>query len=148
MDYEKHKKKIQAQLAELEGRLEKVEAALDEPADQDLEDQAIELEDDEVLENIGRAGVKERNLLNAALADFCANTENCFLVDVRPFINQPEDVTDNLRHYQPRHYRTLAQQVAEAIGAWRGQQLAHSAWADWRARLWNRVPAKLRNLVG
>lgn len=68
MDYEKHKKKIQAQLAELEGRLEKVEAALDEPADQDLEDQAIELEDDEVLENIGRAGVKERNLLNAALA--------------------------------------------------------------------------------
>ncbi|WP_366141757.1 TraR/DksA C4-type zinc finger protein [uncultured Boseongicola sp.] len=40
---------------------------LDEPADPDLEDQAIELEDDEVLESVGRAGLKEIGLLNAAL---------------------------------------------------------------------------------
>ncbi|MDG1167620.1 MAG: TraR/DksA family transcriptional regulator [Sulfitobacter sp.] len=67
MNTQRYKKKIQTRLAELQGRLQKVEAALDEPADPDLEDQAIELEDDEVLESVGRAGLKELNLLNAAL---------------------------------------------------------------------------------
>jgi RNA polymerase-binding transcription factor DksA len=55
-------------LTELQGRLERVEAALDEPADADLEDQAIEQEDDEVLESVGRAGVNEIGLLNRTLA--------------------------------------------------------------------------------
>lgn len=68
MNTEKYKTKIQARLIELQGRLEKVEAALDVVADKDLEDQAIELEDDEVLEGVGRAGAKEIRLLNAALA--------------------------------------------------------------------------------
>ena len=68
MNTERYTKRIQARLSELQGRLEKVEAALDEPADPDLEDQAIELEDDEVLESVGRAGLKEIGLLNAALA--------------------------------------------------------------------------------
>ena len=86
--------------------------------------------------------------LNAALAEFARTAPNVYVVDVRPFINQPADVTDNLRHYQPRHYRTLAQHLAQAIGTWQGRQLPRSAWADWRARAWSLVPAKVRNLVG
>ncbi|AMJ65851.1 hypothetical protein [Hymenobacter sp. PAMC 26628] len=98
--------------------------------------------------NSGEPGAPQRHVaLNAVLDDFVRTAPNCFVVDARPFINQRADVTNNLRHYQPRHYRTLAQHLAAAIGEWRGRQLTHSAWADWRARLWNRVPAKLRGAV-
>ena len=83
--------------------------------------------------------------LNAALAAFVAQVENCFLIDVRPFVNQPADVSNNLRHYQPRHYRTLAQHLAQAIGTWHGGQLNRSRWADWRARAWHWLPEKVRN---
>ncbi|MEH6645969.1 TraR/DksA family transcriptional regulator [Sulfitobacter sp.] len=62
-----HKQNIEIRLTELWARLEKVEAALDEPADPDLEDQAIELEDDEVLESVGRAGQLEMRQLEDAL---------------------------------------------------------------------------------
>ena len=98
--------------------------------------------------NSGESGAPQRHVaLNVALEAFVKTAPNCFIVDARPFINQRADVTNNLRHYQPRHYRTLAQHLAAAIGEWRGRQLTHSAWADWRARLWNRVPAKLRSAV-
>ena len=98
--------------------------------------------------NSGEPGAPQRHAaLNVALEAFVKTAPNCFIVDARPFINQRADVTNNLRHYQPRHYRTLAQHLAAAIGEWRGRQLTHSAWADWRARLWNRVPAKLRGAM-
>ena len=42
------KAQIETQIAELCARLEAVETALDEPTNADLNDQAIELEDDEV----------------------------------------------------------------------------------------------------
>lgn len=66
-DTARHKRQIEAQLQELGARLKRVEDSLDEPADRDLEDQAIELEDDEVLEGIGRASLREVQLLEAAL---------------------------------------------------------------------------------
>jgi len=95
--------------------------------------------------NSGETGAKQRHiLLNQALTEFVAEAENCFLIDVRDFVQTPADVTNNLRHYQRAHYRTLAQRVAAAIEAWQGQQLGHSAWADWRARLASRVPSKVR----
>lgn len=62
-DTDRHKRQIEAQLQELGARLKRVEDSLDEPADQDLSDQAIELEDDEVLEGIGRATLREVRLL-------------------------------------------------------------------------------------
>jgi len=94
-------------------------------------------------------GAAQRHaLLNAALADFAQQTPNCFVIDVRPFISQRADVTNNLRHYQPRHYRMLAQQVAAAIGEWRGRQLQHSAWTDWQARVKSALPAKLKGWLG
>ena len=95
MTTEKYKKKIQTRLAELQGRMERVEAALDEPMDPDLEDQAIELEDDDVLESVGRAGLREIGLLNAALAriekgtygicKICGNTISDARLDAVPF---------------------------------------------------------------
>ncbi|GGF13964.1 hypothetical protein [Hymenobacter cavernae] len=93
----------------------------------------------------GETGARQRHILmNQALTEFVTEAENCFLIDVRDFIQTPADVTNNLRHYQRPHYRTLAQRVAAAIETWQGQQLGHSAWADWRARLASRVPNKVR----
>lgn len=66
-DTDRHKQQIEARLKELGARMKKVDDALDEPADRDLSDQAIELEDDEVLEGIGRASLREVRLLEAAL---------------------------------------------------------------------------------
>lgn len=63
----KYERAIEVHLIELRARLEKVEATLDEPADPDLADQAIELEDDEVLEGVGRAGQREMRQLEEAL---------------------------------------------------------------------------------
>ncbi|MBC6989188.1 hypothetical protein [Hymenobacter sp. BT491] len=92
-------------------------------------------------------GAKERHIImNQALAEFVAEADNCFLIDVRDFVRTPADVTNNLRHYHRAHYRTLAQQVAEAISAWHGRQLPRSVWADWRAQLASRVPGKLKGV--
>ncbi|NML64893.1 hypothetical protein HHL22_06705 [Hymenobacter sp. RP-2-7] len=83
--------------------------------------------------------------LNAALAEFVAGAENCVVIDVRPLIQTRADVTNNLRHYQPRHYRALAQQLAAALAAWRGQgQLRHSRWVDAKARLLSYLPPAWR----
>ena len=78
--------------------------------------------------------------MNAVLADFVAEADNCYLLDVRQFVQTPTDVTNNLRHYQRAHYRTLAQSVALLIEQWQGQRLGHSRWADWKARLTSRLP--------
>ncbi|HEY9040154.1 MAG TPA: TraR/DksA family transcriptional regulator [Roseovarius sp.] len=67
LDTERHKQQIEARLDELNHRLKSVDEALDVTADPDLEDQAIELQDDEVLESLGRAGEREIQLLGRAL---------------------------------------------------------------------------------
>lgn len=61
------KQLIETRIAELRTRLSAVETALDEPTTADLNDQAIELEDDEVLESVGRAGLQEMAHLEQAL---------------------------------------------------------------------------------
>ncbi|NVO31164.1 hypothetical protein [Hymenobacter lapidiphilus] len=97
----------------------------------------------------GENGARARHeTMNQALAEFVASAENCFLLDVRAFVQTPADVSNNLRHYHRRHYRTLAQHLAQAIGAWQGQGLTHSAWADWKARAVGLLPAKLRGVLG
>lgn len=84
--------------------------------------------------------------MNQALAEFVATADNCFIIDVRDFIRTPTDVTNNLRHYQRAHYRTLAQRLAEALGAWHGRHLPRSTWSDLRAQVTSRLPSKLRNV--
>lgn len=65
---------IETRIAELEDRLGGIEKALDQPLDADLSDQAIDLEDDEVLESLGHAGQQELGLLQQALARIEAGT--------------------------------------------------------------------------
>jgi DnaK suppressor protein len=64
---DKQKQHIEKRIEELRARMKKVSDTLDEPADADLEDQAIELEDDEVLEGVGVASQRELMLLEIAL---------------------------------------------------------------------------------
>ena len=58
---------IKARINEIDARLNDIEDELDQPKTRDLNDQAIDLEDDEVLESLGTAGQQERALLVAAL---------------------------------------------------------------------------------
>lgn len=67
MDLEKRKKKIEDRIAELTEHMQKLSDDLDQPLPAHLEDQAIDLEDDEVLEGIGRAHQQEVRLLGTAL---------------------------------------------------------------------------------
>ncbi|MBC6609365.1 hypothetical protein H8B15_00410 [Hymenobacter sp. BT507] len=86
-------------------------------------------------------GAKERHQqMNQVLAEFVAETDNCYLIDVRDFVQAPADVTNNLRHYQRAHYRTLAQRLATALSEWQGRKLARSSWRDWKAQLLSRLP--------
>jgi RNA polymerase-binding transcription factor DksA len=62
------KKILETRLAEIEGRLQAIEAELDQPVDKDWEEAAIEQEDDEVLEGMGEAGLREAEAIRAALA--------------------------------------------------------------------------------
>lgn len=64
---EDRRKALEARLAELEGRLQHIEAELDQPADKDWEEAAIEREDDEVLESMGEQGLHEIEMIRAAL---------------------------------------------------------------------------------
>ncbi len=57
-----------ARLAELDRRLHRIEAELDQPAEKDWEEAAVEHEDDEVLESMGTQGLQEIEKIRAALA--------------------------------------------------------------------------------
>lgn len=52
---------------ELQARLRVIESDLDQPVPADWDDQAIEREDDEVMEGIGVAGLNEIRAIEAAL---------------------------------------------------------------------------------
>lgn len=62
------KSQLLARLEELNKRLHGIEDTLDEPASHDDEDRATEREEDEVLEGLGISGLKEVQMINAALA--------------------------------------------------------------------------------
>ncbi|MGJ8596301.1 TraR/DksA family transcriptional regulator [Sulfitobacter sp.] len=66
-DLNHYKTLITARIAELDARMHEVDHELGEPMTADMNDQAIDLEDDEVLEGLGMAAQKETALLNHAL---------------------------------------------------------------------------------
>ena len=66
-DIEKFKMILLGRKAELEARLNQVEADLDEPMSADSGERAIEMEDDEVLEAIGNTSQAELACVKAAL---------------------------------------------------------------------------------
>ena len=61
------KAKLLEKLNEMNVRLAKVEDALDDPVPKDSEEAAIEREDDEVLEEVGHAALREKAMIVAAL---------------------------------------------------------------------------------
>ena len=61
------KEKLTMRLNELTGRLHEIEAELDEPQSKDDEERATEREGDEVLEQLGNAGLREVEQIQAAL---------------------------------------------------------------------------------
>jgi DnaK suppressor protein len=67
MNITERKQQITARIKELTAHMRKISDDLDQPLPADLEDQAIDLEDDEVLSGIGRANQHEVRLLNDAL---------------------------------------------------------------------------------
>ncbi|WP_341211446.1 TraR/DksA C4-type zinc finger protein [uncultured Limimaricola sp.] len=60
--------RIETRIEELKIHLAEIEVSLDQALDPDLEDQAIDLEEDEVLESMGRVNLRELRLLEEALA--------------------------------------------------------------------------------
>jgi RNA polymerase-binding transcription factor DksA len=74
---------LQARLKDLQGRIGAIGQELESHQAQDWEDQAIEREDDQVLEGMGRSAQAEARAINAALAriasgeyGFCAKCGN------------------------------------------------------------------------
>ncbi len=68
VDVQRHEKRLRDRLRELNERLKEIDEDLDEPADPDAEERATEREGDEVLENLGHAGLAEIKMIQAALA--------------------------------------------------------------------------------
>ena len=67
-NFEEREKILRARLAELDGRLHRIEDHLEEAPNQDWNDNAIEAEMDEVLESLGQAGIAEMDAIHEALA--------------------------------------------------------------------------------
>lgn len=67
LDLMRYEKLITARLLELGERMHEIDHELGEPKSADLNEQAIDLEDDEVLESLGAAAQREVSLLKLAL---------------------------------------------------------------------------------
>lgn len=74
MDTQHYQQVLEARRNELDRRLHKIEADLDQPGNPDDDDRAIERNNDEVLESLGEAGQKELASIEAALARIEAGT--------------------------------------------------------------------------
>lgn len=64
---EDRRAQLEARLVELRARLERIEGELEEPVSESFSEQAVEREDDEVLEDLGSAGAREIRAIEAAL---------------------------------------------------------------------------------
>ncbi len=62
-----NKARLEAQLTELESRLQRIERDLDEPHDPDASERAVQMEDDDSLEAQGRLVTREIASTNRAL---------------------------------------------------------------------------------
>jgi len=65
--WEETRQRLETRKAELTASAKEIDAELREPLDPDFGEQAVELEDDEVLEGLGRATLDEITQINTAL---------------------------------------------------------------------------------
>ncbi len=68
VDVQKYETRLRDRLRELNERLVEIEEDLDEPANPDSAERATEREGDEVLEDLGHAGLAEIGMIQAAMA--------------------------------------------------------------------------------
>jgi RNA polymerase-binding transcription factor DksA len=68
------RKQLENRLAELKRRLNDIAEELDEPASKDSEERATERESEEVLEDLGAAGLQEIRMIEAALGRITQGT--------------------------------------------------------------------------
>lgn len=66
-DIESYKRRLLGRQAELDVRLHNIEDQLDDEPNPDVEERAVEREDDEMLEGLGNAGKKELEQIEHAL---------------------------------------------------------------------------------
>ena len=66
-DLKAREKQLKERLAELDGRLHRIEDHLEQPPEKDWEDRATDLEMDDVLQGLGTAGMVEVEAIHAAL---------------------------------------------------------------------------------
>jgi RNA polymerase-binding transcription factor DksA len=64
---ETRKAQLEVRLQDLKSRLHSIADELDEPASKDFEERATEREGEEVLEDLGAAGLQEIRMIEAAL---------------------------------------------------------------------------------
>lgn len=66
-DLEARRRQLEARRDELTGRLTRIEGELDQPVSDNFAEQATEREDEEVLEDLGAASLREVRMIEAAL---------------------------------------------------------------------------------
>jgi RNA polymerase-binding transcription factor DksA len=74
MDADGRKAQLEARLKELRARLNRIEDELEQPVSDRFSEQATEREDEEVLEDLGAAGLQEIRMIEAALRRIEAGT--------------------------------------------------------------------------
>ncbi len=64
---EVRKEELEGRLAELKARIARIEGELEQPLSDSFSEQAVEREEEEVLEDLGAAGVQEIRMIESAL---------------------------------------------------------------------------------
>jgi RNA polymerase-binding transcription factor DksA len=71
---EVRKQQLETRLRELRSRLVRIEGELEQPVSDSFAEQAVEREEEEVLEDLGAAGLQEVRMIEAALKRIAAGT--------------------------------------------------------------------------
>jgi RNA polymerase-binding transcription factor DksA len=71
---EVRKQELERRLGELRTRIGRIEDELEQPVSDSFSEQAVEREEEEVLEDLGAAGVQEVRMIEAALKRIAAGT--------------------------------------------------------------------------
>jgi len=71
---EVRKQELERRLGELRTRIDRIEDELEQPVSDSFSEQAVEREEEEVLEDLGAAGVQEVRMIEAALKRIAAGT--------------------------------------------------------------------------
>ena len=79
---------LKKRLQDLDDRLHEIESELDEPVPADSEERATEREDDEVLEELGNAGLKEIQMIRVALDRIAKGTYGICVSCEEPISNE------------------------------------------------------------